>query len=101
MCRTGQVRIQGYVSFDQAWRIKQGASVKVRLNAPKGSGSIEEMTFDGRVSFVEPKVQPVAGTVRIIAEVPNEKDILRAGLPATMVIDLNVEQPARIASRIR
>jgi len=101
MCRTGQVRVQGYVSFDQAWRIKQGAAVKVRLNAPNSSGSVEEMSFDGRISFVDPKVQPVAGTVRIIAEVPNENEFLRAGLTATMTIDPDAEQAMKVASRIR
>ena len=53
---------------------------------------IEQKRFRGKITFVDPQIQPVAETaVRIYAEFENKELELRPGLKATMTIFLNSE----------
>jgi multidrug efflux pump subunit AcrA (membrane-fusion protein) len=87
--RTDVVRVEGYVSIADAFRVRPGDSVKVRLDAqtlgqlPK---ELAERVFEGKIAFVDPTAKLVSNGVRVWASVPNEGNLLRAGLPALMEI---------------
>ncbi len=87
--RTDVVRVEGDVSIADAFRIRPGDSVKVRLDAqtlgqlPK---ELAERVFEGKIAFVDPTAKLVSNGVRVWASVPNEGNLLRAGLPALMEI---------------
>jgi len=93
---TDRVRIEGQVGIRDVWRVRPGARVEVRLDIPEVDLDIEKETFPGRVSFVDVTVQPVTKMTRIWADVANKKNLLRAGLTATMTIFPNdlVEETA-------
>ncbi len=86
-----------YVPLDFISRIKEGQIVEVqpRVSQRKGeSQSIEKKRFRGKITFVDPQIQPVAETaVRIRAEFENPTGELRPGLMVQMTIFLNTEVP--------
>lgn len=87
--KTDVVRIEGFVSVADAFRVQPGDSVTVRLNAQELPGLPKELadrTFEGKVAFVDPTARLVSNGVRIWASVPNESNLLKAGLPATMEV---------------
>ena len=66
--------------------------------SPSGKGeplAIEKKRFRGKITFVDPQIQPVAETaVRIRAEFENPDGELRPGLMVQMTIFLNSEVAA-------
>jgi multidrug resistance efflux pump len=87
--RTDVVRVEGDVSVADAFRVRPGDSVKVRLDASKLQGLPKELAdrvFEGKIGFVDPTAKLVSNTVRVWATVPNEGNFLKAGLPAVMEI---------------
>lgn len=103
--KTDTVRIEGFVSVADAFRVQPGDLVTVRLNAAELPGLPRELadkTFEGKVAFVDPTARLVSNGVRIWASVPNDSNLLKAGLPATMEVqptgDLSAAyEPRRIA----
>lgn len=81
-----RVRVEGYVSINDLWRIRPGSPVQVQLDIPNAELEVEQEKFEGAVVFVDLSVQPVIQQVRVWAEVENRDDILRAGLTARMVV---------------
>ncbi len=83
---------EAYVPLDYAYRVKEGQVVEIqpRLRS-SGRGEplpIEKKRFRGKITFVDPQIQPVAETaVRIRAEFENPGD-LRPGLMVQMTIFL-------------
>jgi RND family efflux transporter MFP subunit len=89
LVRTDVVRVEGFVSVADAFRVRPGDAVTVRLNAEEIEGLPSELSnrvFEGRLTFVDPTAKLVANMVRVWATVPNEGNLLKAGLPATMEI---------------
>lgn len=87
--KTDTVRIEGFISVADAFRVKPGDSVSVRLNAEELLGlpkELAEKTFEGKIAFVDPTARLVSNGVRIWASVPNESNLLKAGLPAIMEV---------------
>ena len=84
---TRRVRVEGYINIKDAWSVKPGAPVKVRLDIPDQDLPQEKEIFEGRIIFVDVVVQPVLQQVRVWAEVGNRNNTLRAGLMAKMAID--------------
>ncbi len=89
LANTDHVRVEGWLDLEQTWKVSVGNRVLVRLNIPEVDLPIEEVVHEGRVTFVDVTVQPVTRLTRVFAEVVNHDNILRAGLNADMVIQLN------------
>ncbi|HEX6986290.1 MAG TPA: HlyD family efflux transporter periplasmic adaptor subunit [Planctomycetaceae bacterium] len=87
--RTDVVRVEGFVTVPDAFRVKPGDAVRVRLDAENIPGlppELADRVFEGKVSFVAPTAELLANKVRVWATVPNDRNLLRAGLPAAMEI---------------
>jgi RND family efflux transporter MFP subunit len=90
----GRLRAYAYVPLEFAYRVKEGQVVELqpRLIGERNNPlPIEQKRFRGKITFVDPQIQPVAETaVRIYAEFENTKENeLRPGLKASMTIYLN------------
>ncbi len=86
-----------YVPLDYAFRVKAGQVVEIQPRITSGRGEplqIEKKRFTGKITFVDPQIQPVAETaVRIRAEFENPGD-LRPGLMVKMTIFLEPDVAA-------
>jgi RND family efflux transporter MFP subunit len=84
-----------YVPLDFAFRVKEGQIVEIQPRVTHGKGeplAIEKKRFRGKITFVDPQIQPVAETaVRIRAEFQNPTGELRPGLMVQMTVFLNTE----------
>jgi RND family efflux transporter MFP subunit len=82
-----KVRVEGFVSLEDAARLRRGMNVLVRID-DQGASAAEpaSATTPGRLVFVDIKVEPVSRKVRVSAEVANPEGLLRDGLSATLVI---------------
>lgn len=87
-----RVRIEGRVSYQELSRVKVNQSVRVKLQPQPGQPEGETQHFNGRVTFIDPVVDPVTRETRVWAEVENPGNALRAGLMAEMTIE--TEAPA-------
>ena len=87
LTNTSRVRVEGYVNIKDVWNIAPGCPVTVQLDIPDVDLPVEQLTFEGRVAFVDVKVEPVTREVRVWAEVANRNNVLRTGLTARMTID--------------
>ena len=87
-----------YVPLDFAFRVKEGQVVEIQPRITQGKGeplAIEKKRFRGKITFIDPQIQPVAETaVRIRAEFENPTGELRPGLLVQMTIFLNSEVAA-------
>lgn len=100
---TDRVRIEGYVTLEEAWRVRVGMAVTVEVDlagteaAPAGTPTPNEarlVILEGTLGFVDVDVQPVSKVVRVWAELPNPAQRLRDGLPVrAMVIHTEEERP--------
>ncbi|OYW17580.1 MAG: hypothetical protein B7Z55_12260 [Planctomycetales bacterium 12-60-4] len=81
-----RLRAEGYVNLTDSLRLQVGAPVQLRLNIPGAELPIENRTFEGRVSFIEPKVDPVTQKVRVWADIVNDSGLLKDGMQGAMVI---------------
>jgi len=93
-----RLRAWSYVPLEFALRVKEGQIVEIQ---PRLHGShaaqmpIEQKRFRGKITFVDPYIQPVAETaVRIYAEFENKDHELRPGMKAQMTIYLTPEGAA-------
>lgn len=82
-----RVRIEGRVGLSNLPFTQEGCKVKVRLFLPDVELPEENELFDGQITFVDRVSDPVTHTTRIIAEVQNRNNILRAGLMAEMILE--------------
>jgi multidrug efflux pump subunit AcrA (membrane-fusion protein) len=83
---TNRVKVEGYVHIKDIWNVKQGSYVQVQLDVPEADLEVEKMAFEGRIVFVDVKVNPVTYEARVWAEVVNKDNVLRDGLQAKMTI---------------
>lgn len=87
LASAARVRVEGYVSVEQAVRIRRGMAVEARLQADEASETaVSTAAYAGRLTFVDMKVEPVSRKVRVLAEVANPDALLRDGLTATLTI---------------
>jgi RND family efflux transporter MFP subunit len=82
----GRVRVTGYVDVSNAWRVKAGQAVRVVPEIGGADLPIEAQTFEGRVVFIDRIIDKKNQTCRVVAEVANVEDQLRAGLEARMEV---------------
>ncbi|MHC4879883.1 MAG: efflux RND transporter periplasmic adaptor subunit [Planctomycetota bacterium] len=95
---TRQLKIEGFVTIAESYRIKRGDRIQVRmktedLNLPQ----FKTQTFPGTVVFVDPRGSGLTGLVKVIGEVDNVRDILKPGLPTEMTI---MPRPAAQTARV-
>jgi multidrug efflux pump subunit AcrA (membrane-fusion protein) len=86
MVSVHRVKVEGYLPIQHAWHVKEGAAVQVQLELDRIDLDVENMVFEGRVSFVDVKAEGVTSEVRITAEVQNKNNVLRDGLFARMTV---------------
>jgi RND family efflux transporter MFP subunit len=84
-----------YVHLDFAFRVKEGQVVEIQPRITGGRGEplpIEKKRFRGKITFIDPHIQPVAETaVRIRAEFDNPNGDLRPGMKVQMTIFLTTD----------
>jgi RND family efflux transporter MFP subunit len=91
-----KLRAWTFVPLEYFSRVKEGQTVELQ---PRLEGvaagvhlPIEQKKYRGKITFVDPIVQPVAETaVRIYAEFENKDKDLRPGLKGVMTVHLNPE----------
>ena len=83
---TGRLKIEGYVSIPDSFHIKTGDTVQVQLDAKELDIPFKDEILVGKVKLVDPTISEIIGSVKVTAEVPNPRGILRPGLKAKMVI---------------
>jgi RND family efflux transporter MFP subunit len=97
-----RLRAWSYIPLGYFDRVKEGQVVEIqpRLEGARGAHlPIEQKRFKGKITFVDPQVQPVAETaVRIYAEFENKDHELRPGLKAVMTIYLTPDGTSPAAS---
>jgi RND family efflux transporter MFP subunit len=93
-----KLRVWGYIPLEYAYRVKEGQVVEFQ---PRLVGErhvplpIEQKRFRGKVTFVDPQIQPIAETaVRVYTEFENKDFELRPGLKGMLTIFLNSEGSA-------
>ncbi len=80
--RLDHLQAEAFLSARDAPAQLVGRAVKLLVDLP-GSPHTE---FPGKLVFVNPEVNPVNGQFRVKAEIENRNQLLRPGLPGTMVI---------------
>lgn len=84
---TSRLKVEGYIKVQDMFRVKRGDKVKVQLNIPGLNLPKDQQEMDGVLKLVDVSVNPIAQNVRVMAEVQNPDNILKAGLPSiTMTI---------------
>jgi RND family efflux transporter MFP subunit len=90
-----KLRAWFYIPLEHAYRVKEGQIVDLQLRITGTRGTplpIEQKRFRGKISFVDPQVQPVAETaVRVHADFENPDHELRPGLKAAVTIYLGTD----------
>ncbi len=94
-----RLAVDAYVPLEYAYRVKEDQVVEIqpRLSLPGGEPlPIERKRFRGKITFVDPEIQPVAETaVRIRAEFENAAPYdLKPGLKVQMTIFLTTDRTA-------
>ena len=83
---TETMRIEGYVTAENANSIHVGMPVRVRFEFSDDKMERKHVTEMGTLGFVDVSVQTLSGVVRVWTEVDNQGGRLREGLKATMTI---------------
>jgi RND family efflux transporter MFP subunit len=96
MGNLNRLAADAYVPLEYSFRVKVGQVVEIQ---PRTRGRtplpIEKKRFRGKITFVDPEIQPVAETaVRIRAEFDNPGWELKPGLDAQMTIYLTPDTAA-------
>jgi RND family efflux transporter MFP subunit len=88
-----RLRAWAFVPLEYAYRVKEGQIVELQPRLP--GSPIEKKRFRGKITFVDPEIQPIAEVaVRIYAEFENPDHELRPGGKASMTIFLGSEGAA-------
>lgn len=88
-----KLRAWAYIPLEYADRVKEGQIVELqqRLGGTPG----EKKRYRGKITFVDPQIQPIAEVaVRVYAEFDNPDHELRPGAKATMTILIGTEGAA-------
>lgn len=95
-----RMRVTGYVTIAQSYRVSTGDAVKVQLDLKDDDLAIEKIWLDGKVMLVDPEGSPLLNRVQVVAEVENQKFneskyVLTAGLDAKMWIAAGSNEAAQ------
>jgi membrane fusion protein, multidrug efflux system len=86
-----RVRLDFSVPENVLARLKEGQAVKAR------SAAFGERVFEGKVSVIDPRIDPVTRTVRLTAEFPNKDEALRPGMFLNVALEVETKPEAVIA----
>src|SRR4051812_47925568 len=76
-----KLKAEGFIPAEEATDNVVGRSIKLAVEP-----SAERKTFDGKIVFVSPEVDPITRQVRVWAEIDNRNGRLRPGQSARMVL---------------
>jgi RND family efflux transporter MFP subunit len=91
---TARLRVVGQVDVTDAWRFRVGQPVRVVAEVAGADVPVEHESFDGRLTFIDTRIDPLTRTCKVFARVENRRDLLRAGLEARIEIDPEVPTAA-------
>ena len=95
---TEKLRVTGALDVTDAWRVKPGQVVRLLSEIPGAELNVEREVFEGRVVFVDAEIDKELGVCKVVAEVDNRDNLLRAGLFGRLeIIPLNDPEPAPAA----
>jgi multidrug efflux pump subunit AcrA (membrane-fusion protein) len=86
LASAARVHVEGFVTVEQAARIRRGFAVQARLQSDDASDALSNDSYPGRLVLVDIKVEPLSRKVRVLAEVANPDGLLRDGLTASLTI---------------
>jgi RND family efflux transporter MFP subunit len=92
-----KLRVFAYIPLESAYRVGVGdvVELQVKISGSRGLLPIEQKSFRGVISFIDPQFQPVGETgVRIYADFKNENHELNPGLKGTLTVMLNTGKVA-------
>jgi len=93
------LRVTGYLDAGDVWRVRSGQSVRVIAESAGPALPIQGEVFTGRVVFVDNEIDPRTRTCRVVAEIKNRKDLLRAGLELQMEVLVGPAAPGGTTGR--
>jgi macrolide-specific efflux system membrane fusion protein len=83
LLRINPLRAEGFLrARDLRYKLEK-QPVKLQVILP---GETRPTSFEGRVVFVDPEIDPVNSQVRVWAEIDNSSDRLRPGMRGDMAI---------------
>jgi RND family efflux transporter MFP subunit len=96
LANLNRLAADAYVPIEYSFRVKVGQVVEIQPKSKSGTPlPIEKKKFRGKITFVDPEIQPIGETaVRIRAEFENPNWELQPGLDARMTIFLTPEPGA-------
>lgn len=85
-----RLRVFAYVPLRDSFKVHEGDVVEVEPNMPDGVDSpVKEKKFRGKVTFVDPEIQPVGEKARrIFVEVTNPTHELNPGMNVSLTVYL-------------
>ena len=93
------LRVTGYLDAVDVWRVRPGQSVRVTAETAGPVLPIQREVFRGQVIFVDSEIDPQTLTCKVVAEVKNRKDLLRAGLKLQMEVFVGPAAPGGTTGR--
>lgn len=82
LVRTDRLRVEGFVTADQASRIAVGSQARVEFAYPW----MKQKVIQGSVVFVSPDANPVNLNVQVWVEIPNDELKIPTGVRGTIAI---------------
>ncbi len=84
---TERLRVEGFVSGNEAIALEKGMAAQVVISIAKSSDSnASPQAIPGTISFVSPIANPANGQVRVFIEIDNRNSLYRPGLPVAVSI---------------
>lgn len=81
-----RLRAEGYVALSDSLKLQAGQEVRWQWSIPNMSESEAPQIYAGRLTFIEPKVDPVTQKVRVWAEIKNVDARLKDGMQGILYI---------------
>jgi RND family efflux transporter MFP subunit len=85
--------VTGQIDVVDVWRLQPGQAVKIIPDVLGADLAIEREIFHGRITFIDPHVDPLSQTCKVLAKCDNRKRLLRGGLEARMEIQTLAPAP--------
>ncbi|HZB37322.1 MAG TPA: efflux RND transporter periplasmic adaptor subunit [Beijerinckiaceae bacterium] len=84
------------VRFDFAVPENLLSQLKVGQTGFARSAAFGDRAFEGKVTVIDPRVDPLTRTVRLTAEIPNPDETLKAGMFLSVILQVQVKADAVI-----
>lgn len=80
------LKVSGHLNLNDYWRVRKGQGVRISPEIDGDDLPVEREVFEGRVVFVDSRIDPTTRTCKVVAEVTNRDLLLASGLEARMEI---------------